>query len=72
MRTVTVSRGAWVLLFRQFSVCRLTSHVGIGEGVLGVVGISRNGSGAGTFPDIEPVASKGMCSQVGVGVGIRG
>ena len=32
MRTVTVSRGAWVLPFQQFSVCHLMSCVGIREG----------------------------------------
>ena len=33
--TGTVSHGARVLPFRQFSVRRLTSHVGIGEGRVG-------------------------------------
>ena len=31
---------------------------GSGKGVSGVVGISRNGSGAGTFPDIRYVHSQ--------------
>ena len=42
---------------------------GLGKGVLGVVGISRNEGGAGTFPDITPslrhFASK--CAVVAAG-----
>ena len=34
-------------------MCCLTSHVGIGEGCVGLVGISQNEVGAGTFPDRE-------------------
>ena len=32
---------------------------GLGKGVLGVVGISRNEGGAGTFPDIDPTRLAG-------------
>ena len=44
---------------------------GSGKGVSGVVGISRNGSGAGTFPDITPSLRHFTlkCAVVGAGGG---